>query len=232
MLGRRATDRDRQVVRGAGGGAERLDLVEDPRQQGGLVEQRLGLLEQVALVGTAPALGHEQELVRVAVGGGDLDLCRQVVVGVDLVVHAERRQLAVAQVAGDVGVVDALGDRPFVAAAGEHELALLGLHDRGARVLAHRQHAAGGDRRVLQQVEGDEAVVGARLRVVEDVRQLLKVSRPEVVGDVVHRLGREPADGVELDLEERALGRVEGRRPLRSTPGGRASRRCRAGAAR
>ena len=32
------------------------------------VEERLGLLEQEALVGRAAALGHEQELVRVAVG--------------------------------------------------------------------------------------------------------------------------------------------------------------------
>ena len=48
-------------------GAERLHLLEQPRQQRLLVEQRLGLLEQVALVGAATALGDEQELVGVAV---------------------------------------------------------------------------------------------------------------------------------------------------------------------
>ena len=87
------------MVRRAGRGAERLHLLEEPRQQRLLVEQRLGLLEQVALVGAAAALGHEQELVGVAVDGGDLDLGRQVVAGVLLVVHVERRHLAVAQVA-------------------------------------------------------------------------------------------------------------------------------------
>jgi hypothetical protein len=35
-------------------------------------------------------------------------------------------------------------------------LALLAHDDRGAGVLAHRQHAAGGDVGVLQQIEGDE----------------------------------------------------------------------------
>jgi hypothetical protein len=48
------------------------------------VEQRLRLLEQEALVGRAAALGHEQELVLVAVGRGHLDLRRQVGAGVDL----------------------------------------------------------------------------------------------------------------------------------------------------
>jgi hypothetical protein len=110
-LGRRAADDHGEVVRRAGRGAERLQLVEDPRQQGRLVQQRLGLLEEVALVGAAAALGHEEELVLVAVGGGDLDLGRQVGAGVLLVVHRERRQLAVAQVAREVRLVDAAGDR-------------------------------------------------------------------------------------------------------------------------
>ena len=90
---------DGQVVRRAGRRAERLHLLEDPRQQRRLVEQRLGLLVQVALVGAAAALGDEQELVRVAVDGRDLDLGGQVGAGVALVVHRDRRHLAVAQVA-------------------------------------------------------------------------------------------------------------------------------------
>ncbi len=68
-LGRRAADHDGQVVRRAGRRAERLDLLEDPRQQPLLVEQGLGLLVEVRLVGAAAALGHEQERVLVAVGG-------------------------------------------------------------------------------------------------------------------------------------------------------------------
>ena len=119
-LGRRAADDDGEVVRRAGRGAERPQLLVEPRQQRLRVEQRLGLLEQVALVGRAAALGHEQELVGVAVDRADLDLGRQVVAGVDLVPHVERRHLRVAQVARWVGVEDAAGDGFLVAAAGRH----------------------------------------------------------------------------------------------------------------
>jgi hypothetical protein len=47
-------------------------------------------------------------------------------------------------------------------------LAALAHDDRGAGVLAHREHAARGDVGVLEQVEGDEFVVVARLVVIED----------------------------------------------------------------
>ena len=53
----------------------------------------------------------------------------------------------------------------------------LPIDDRGAGVLAHRQHAAGRDVGVLQQVEGDEAVVGRRLGVVEDARAAARGGR-------------------------------------------------------
>ena len=52
------------------------------------------------------------------------------------------------------------------------------------------QHAAGGDARVLQQLERDEPVVGRRLGVVEDRAQLREVAGPQQVGDVAHRLAR------------------------------------------
>ena len=52
---------------------------------------------------------------------------------------------------------------------------------------------AGGDVRVLQQVERDEPVVRRGLRVVEDPPQLREVRRAQVVRDVVHRLCGEQA---------------------------------------
>ncbi len=213
-LRRRPAHHDRQVVRRAGRRAERLHLLEQPRQQPGLVEQRLRLLVQVALVGAAAAFGDEQELVLVAVGGGDLDLGREVVVGVALVVHRDRCHLAVAQVARLIRLEHAAGDGLFVAATGEDPLPFLRLDDRGPGVLAHREHAAGRDRRVLQQVHGDEPIVVARLGVVDDRPHLAEMSRAEIVGDVVHRLGGEPGQGARLDLEERALGGVERRHAL------------------
>ena len=215
-------DHHRQVVRRAGGGAERADLLVEEAEHPRRVQHRLRLLVEEGLVGRAAALGHEEELVLrlpaavdgVVGGRVDLDLRRQVGAGVLLLPHRQRGELGVAQVELRVGVVHALADRLAVLGAGEHALGLLAHHDRGAGVLAHRQHAAGRDVDVLEEVEGDEAVVGARLRVVDDRPQLPQVRRPQVVGDVVHRLGRQQSQRRRLDTEEGAPAGLEGRHAL------------------
>ena len=194
VLRRRAADDHRQVVRRAGGGPQRADLLVEELQHPLGVEHRLGLLEQERLVRGPAALGHEQELVGGVVGarrGVQLDLRRQVGAGVALLPHRQRRELGVAQVELGVGVVHALADPLGVVGAGEHALGLLAHHDGGAGVLAHRQHAAGGDVDVLEQVERDEPVVAAGLRVVDDPAQLREVRGAQVVRDVVHRLRRQ-----------------------------------------
>ena len=127
--------------------------------------------------------------------GVELDLRRQVRAGVHLVVHVERRELRVAQVGPRVGVEDAARERRLVVAARPDALALLADDDRGAGVLARRQHHAGRDVGVLQHVEGDEAVVRRRLGVVEDRAQLRQVAGAEEMRDVAHRLGGEARQG-------------------------------------
>ena len=159
-LGAGAADHDGQVIRRAGGGAERADLLLQEPQHGRGAEHRLGLLVEVRLVRRAAALGHEQELVLPARGRVQLDLRGQVAAGVLLVPHGQRGELGVAQVELGVGVVDAAGDVLLIPPVGEHLLAALAHHDRGPGVLAHRQHPARRDARVLQQVTGHEPVVG------------------------------------------------------------------------
>jgi hypothetical protein len=95
-----------------------------------------------------------------------------------------------------------------VATVGEHVAAALAHDDGGAGVLAHREHAARGDVGVAQQVGRDEAVVGRRLRIVEDAPQLGQVRRSQVVGDVVHGRLREQPQCLGLDLEKAASGRL------------------------
>ena len=68
-------------------------------------------------------------------------------------------------------VCDAVGERLLLVALDPDALALLAEDDGGAGVLAHRQHAAGRDAGVLQQVQRDEAVVGRGLGVIEDLAQ-------------------------------------------------------------
>ncbi len=140
------------------------------------------MLIEEAFVGRAAALGDEEEFVFVARLGVEVDLGRQIVAGVDLLIHRQRRDLAVAQIGLGKGAPDPFGERRRIVGAGPHHpLALLAHDDRGAGVLAHRQDLAGGDIGVLQQVEGDEPVVGRGFGVVEDGAQLRQMAGPQQV---------------------------------------------------
>ena len=201
-----AADDDGEVVGRAGGGADAADLVLQEGDQAVGGQHRGGGLEQERLVGRAATLGDEEELVGFGV---DFDLRRQVALGVLLLVHGKRRQLAVAQVALVVGVQHALAERRLVGALGPDPPPLLAHDDGGARVLAHGQDAAGGNVRVLQQVQGDETVVVRGLLVVENLPQLFKVPRAQQVVDVREGVLAQKPQGFGLDLENRLA--LEGR---------------------
>ena len=186
-FGRSAADHDRQMIRRARRGAERQHLLLQERQHAIPGQHRRRRLEQKALVGGAAALGHEHELVGVIALGIDLALRRHVVGGVFFLIHRQRRHLRIAQIAAQIGVARALAQRRLVVAVGDDARTLLAHDDRGAGVLAHRQHAAGGDVGVLQEVEGDELVVVAGLLVIEDIAQLLQMPRPQIMIDVAER---------------------------------------------
>ena len=195
-------DHDREVVGGAGGRAEGPDLLLEKGEQALRAEHRLGLLVEKRLVRRAPALGHEQELVRAARVGVDLDLGGQVAARVALVPHGQRRKLGVPQVERRVRLVHPAADVLRVAAVGQHVLAAFAHHDGRPGVLAHREHPAGRDGRVLEQVKGDEAVVWARLRVVEDAAELRQVRRPQQVGDVGEGGGGQGGEHGRVDVEK------------------------------
>mmetsp|Transcript_66390 Transcript_66390/g.198308 ORF Transcript_66390/g.198308 Transcript_66390/m.198308 type:complete len:237 (-) Transcript_66390:192-902(-) len=198
-LCREAADDDGEVVRRARGRAESRNLLRHERRQLFLVEERLGLLEEEGLVRRAAALGHELELVLRAGRREQLDLRRQVCLRVRLREHVQRRHLRVAQVGARIRVEDALRQVRLVIAVGPYVLAALAHHDRRPRVLAARQDFARRDVGVLEQLECNKLVVAGRLRVVEDVGELLEVARPEQVGDVNHRLRGQQPQRLRLD---------------------------------
>ena len=84
-------------------------------------------------------------------------------------------------------------------------------HDRRARVLTAGQHATRGDVGVRQQLERDEAIVGGRLRVVEDLAQLREVPGAQQVGDVVEGRRRELRQTLGLDAQDLAPVRANAR---------------------
>ena len=83
-------------------------------------------------------------------------------------------------------------------------LTALAHDDRRAGVLAHRQDAPGGDVGVLQQIEGDEAIVGAGFGVIEDGGELCQVIGAKQVRDVVERLVGQQSKDVGFDGYKRA----------------------------
>jgi hypothetical protein len=177
----------RQMVRRAGRRAQGQHLLLQERQHAVARQHRRRSLKQKTLVGVAATLGHEHEFVRIIALGIDLALRRHVVGGVLLLIHRQRRDLRIAQIAAQVSVARTFGERRLVVAVGEHAGALLAHDDRGAGVLAHRQHPAGGDVGVLQEIEGHELVVVAGLLVLEDAAQLLQVPRAQIMIDVAER---------------------------------------------
>ena len=168
----------------AGRCAEREDLLLQEREQAIFRQHRGRGLKQKTLIGGAAALGHEHELVGVIAFGVDLALGRHIVGGVFFLIHRQRRHLRIAQITAQVGVARAFAQRGFVVTVGDDAKTLFAHDDRGAGVLAHRQHAAGGNVGVLKEVERDELVVIAGFRVVKDVAQLLQMARTQVMIDV------------------------------------------------
>ena len=168
-------------------------------------QQRGCRLEKIGLVGRATALGHEQEFVGVQALRVDLDLGGQIVLRVLFFEHRQGRELRIAQVALFIGIHDALRNSTLVLPVGPDEAPLLAHDDRSARVLAHRQHAACRDIGILEQVIGDKLVIRRRFRVVEDLGELRKMSRPQQVVDVHHGLLGQKADRLAADIQHLAI---------------------------
>ena len=208
-FGRRPADDDGQVIGRASGGAERTDFFVQEGEQFFRVQHRRGFLEQIGLVGGATALGDEQELIGVARFRVEFDLPGQVGARIGFLIHRNRRNLAVAQVALGIGPQNAVGNGGFVVAAGPDLLPFLAHDDRRARILAHGQDTACRDIGVLQQVEGDETVIVRRFRVVEDFGELPQVVRAQQVVDIAEGLLRQQGKRLGIDLQDRLAVKID-----------------------
>ena len=150
------------------------------------------MLVEVALVGAATSLGHDEELVRRLVSGVsvgvELDLGGKIGPGVALLPHRQRRHLRIAKVEIRIGVVHAVREVLLVLTCRPDVLTLLAHDDRRAGVLAHRQHATRSHVGVLEQIKGDKAIVRTGLGIVEDASELFEVCGPQQVGNIFDAL--------------------------------------------
>ena len=201
---RGSADDDGQMIGRAGGGAEGGDLLGEEVEHRRLVEYGFRLLIEEGLVRASSALGHEQQLIIIGGAQRHLDLGGQVGAGVGFFEQARRCQLRVPEVEFFIGTADSARQMPGIIAVGEHIRPTFGRDDRCARVLAHRQDLPGGDRGILQQVEGDEDVVVAGFRIVDDRPEAGQMVGAQVVRDLFEGDLSEVGQGLRCHREERA----------------------------
>ncbi len=202
LLGRSAADHESDMVWRTCSRAECAHLVNKEGHQGLGIDCSLGFLVEVGLVGAAATLGYEKEVVFVALAGVDIDLCGQVAACVHLVVHVQRRVLAVAEIVGGVGKIHTLRNLFGIVAAGEHQLAFLGMADGCACVLAERQCALGGHFGIAQHGKGHIAVVVARFGVLKYFRNHHIVLATQHEGIVVCGLAGKHGEGFRFHDKE------------------------------
>ncbi|MNS78425.1 hypothetical protein D3C72_1120410 [compost metagenome] len=188
---RGAADDKRNVIRRTGSRAERAHLLDQIVFQLARREQRFGFLIQIGFVGRTATFGDAQEFVLVAVDAVEVNLRWQVGARIHLFVHIQRRILRIAQVIFDVGVIHAMRQRGFVAAAGPDALAFFAGDDRRAGVLTGRQNAFRSDIGVTQELQRDVFVVFAGLRIAQDIGNLLLMRRTQHKGGIVEGVLRE-----------------------------------------
>ena len=109
----------------------------------------------------------------------------QVIAGILFLIHRDRRHLRIAQICFRIGAMHAVRQRFFLIAFHPNALALLAKDNRSAGILAHGQHAAGGDIGVFQQIERHEAIIRTRFRVLQNFRKLRQMRRAQQMGHIL-----------------------------------------------
>ena len=203
LLGGGTTDNDRNVVRRTSGCTERFHfLYEEGDERTGVLDTCFGLLVEVGLVGRTATLGDAQETVLSSVSSLQVNLCGEVALGVNLVVHIERCVLGVAQVALGVGVVDATREGFLIAEACPDLLAFLAVDDSGAGVLAEGQLALASHLGIAEEGKGYVFIVSRSFRVAQDLSHLLVVAATEHEADVMEGLLCHEGQGFGLDFQD------------------------------
>ena len=158
-------------------------------------------MEKKRLVRGAAAFADKEEFVFAALGGIEVDLRGQVGLGVDLVIHVQRRCLRVAKIFLGVGLIDALREFFGIIAAGPDLLAFFAHDGGGAGVLAERQNAMGGDLGIAQHHQRDHAVIFRGCRVIENRGNLREVRGPKREIDRAECLICQQGQGLGLDAQ-------------------------------
>ena len=183
LFSRGTADHESDVIRGASSRTQALHLFNEVGHERLGIQNRLGFLIEVALVGRAAALDNAQELVFIAFSGFDINLSRQVAAGVLFFVHRQRSVLRVTQAVGGVGFENTLRECFFIAEAGPNALALFTVDNGRTGVLAEGQFTLGCNFSVAQEGQSNVLIVVGSFRILQDLGNLF------IVGAAEHEVG-------------------------------------------
>ena len=110
--------------------------------------------------------------------------------------------MRVAQVVFGVGVVDAVRQRRFIAAAGPDALAFFPDDDCRTGILTGWQNAFRRDIGVTQELQGNVFIVLAGFRVAQNIGHLLLMRRTEHKRGVVECVLRQQRQRLRIHLED------------------------------
>jgi hypothetical protein len=158
---------------------------------------------EIGFVRRSAAFCDAQEFVFAAGSGHQVDLRREIIPRIFLLIHVEGGRLRIAQILLRVGLVNPLAQSPGVLEVGPDTLAFFANDIGGAGVLAKRENAFRGHFCVAQHREGDIAVVVARLGIVQNGGHLREMGRPQHERAVPERRARHRSERLRGDLENR-----------------------------
>ena len=135
----------------------------------------LCFLIQVSLVSRTTSLCHTQELILHALCSFDVDLGRQVALGVYFVIHIQGSVLRIAQVFFRIGFINTQRKRFFVAVAGPYLLSLFAMDDSRSGILTERKYTFSSNFCITQESQRHIFIVITCFRIAQDLSHLLVV---------------------------------------------------------
>mmetsp|Transcript_23879 Transcript_23879/g.62749 ORF Transcript_23879/g.62749 Transcript_23879/m.62749 type:complete len:236 (-) Transcript_23879:359-1066(-) len=169
LFRRQAANYERQVVGRTSCCAEFHHLFFHELGEGPFVQNALGFLQELRLVGRAATFRHEQKIIVVPRLRQHVDLRWQVGLCVRLLKHTRCSDLRVTQIAFGVGTIDAMRNVLLIKTVREHITSSRGHHYRSPRVLARWHHLPGRGASVFQQLKRDKTIVARRLWILQNV---------------------------------------------------------------
>ena len=137
LLRTRTANNESNMIRRTSSCTQALHLLnEEGNKCTFVLDAGFGLLVEISFVCRTAALGHAQELVLHALRCLDINLCRQVALGIHLVEHIQRSILAVAQVALSIGVEHTAAQSFLVAESRPNLLTFLAVDNGCTGILA------------------------------------------------------------------------------------------------